>query len=139
MATTSVGEHLRAHLLSSASGYCTSSNTFVGIVRDAREPAIPHKSVWILEIAGPQPHRFMDGNSKNYRYVDVQVRIRGNPGDYADAHDLANRVWNGLQGATTITTNYVAIRATTSAPMPMGYSEKDEPEFSLRFRVEKKE
>lgn len=121
----------------------SSNNVFVGPVRKASaSPAVPVRSVFILETTGYQPHEYLGGGQNTYKFSEVQIRIRGNPNDYLNTRTLANAVWLKCQrvsvsslGSTT-SAAYVRIVNLQSGPMYLGVDELERDEFTINVRCE---
>ncbi len=135
----SVESDIRAFLL--LAGTCVSAKTYVGPPRKAGG-TVPVDAVFVIEYGGPKPHGFMNPSVPDtYRKNDVQVWVRGAPKTYLQTKALADSIWRTLNrpsnaSVSSSTVTYVRIEPMTSAPLWLGESDQERPEFSINVRVE---
>ena len=128
-----VGEDVKAHIDAANLGV----TTFIGFVRPAQPPMIPHKAVFVLESGGLPPQPFMDGSTTAWRRPRVNIRVRGEPNDYATGRDLANSIWSRFQQSTSVTGSWVRVTCDQSLPMFLGLDAFSCPEWSVNVTLEK--
>ena len=111
---------------------------YVGPVRPAQPPAIPVKALFVQQSGGFAPDNYMDGTATAYRYSRVQIRVRGEPNEYASASSLAASVWSRMhQGAPT--GSYTRVVCEQSQPLYLGRDALQCDEFSVNVILEKRE
>lgn len=128
-----VAEDVRAHLNTLSLG----APVYIGPARPAAPPAMPHAAVFVLETGGLQPVPYMDGATTAYRRVRVQIRIRGEPNDYATARSRALTVWSAMQQTTSITGSYTRVTNDHSYPFYLGLDQFQCPELVVNCTLEK--
>lgn len=128
----SVESDVRTYLAAAFSN----ERVFMGGVRMAEPPAIPHRGIWVLESGGPPPMGYMDGGAGTaWRPTRVLVRIRGNAKEYASTKTLAEAVWEALWAARISTYH---VRCEQGAPLYMGRDALEHEEFVIAVRIEYK-
>jgi Bacteriophage minor capsid protein len=128
-----VAEDVRAHL----NTLSLNVPVYIGPARPANPPAMPAGAVFVLETGGLQPQPYMDGATTAYRRVRVQIRVRGEPNDYATARSRALTIWSAMQQTTSITGSYTRVTNDQSYPMYMGFDQFQCPEFIVNATLEK--
>jgi len=116
-------------LLVADSSFTFAENTFVGIIPEETVP-----SIGVLDSPGQPPEGISDID-----YPSVQITILGEPFKYTETYALADTVKNLLhqQGGQTINgTWYLGIWADND-PIFLGLDEKNRPEFSINFRIQR--
>jgi hypothetical protein len=73
----------------------------------------------------------------NFDIVRIQIRFRGDPGDYRSIYDLALSIQRTLDGASSLQiggTKYIAIYLMTAFQF-IGYDSKKRPLATMNFRI----
>jgi len=107
------------------------TNLFIGM-----EPETPDECVTIYDTGGFDPSAAM-----SYDYPTIQVRVRGNPGEYTEAYDLIASIKDFLHGKTNITTGgtrYIAVWGMGDI-ITLGYDESRRPLLTMNFRIHRTE
>lgn len=94
--------------------------------------ATPDQQVAILDTGGFEP-----ASGFVYEYPTVQIRVRGNKGQYTAAHELAQSIRDELHALTDETVNscrYIAIWCMSDV-MFLGWDDNHRPDFSVNFRI----
>lgn len=132
-------EDLRTHLL--AQGVGASTSVFIGN-RRREGNGIPHRAIFVTLVGGAAPNEFLgNGAFGTYKRPTLQVRVRGDVGDFATGRDLANSAWDACQAPALSGTlaAYVRVVNIQSAPAFMGLDDTEHPEWVFSVRMEKKE
>lgn len=112
---------------------------FCGPTRPAEPPAVLNKAIFIQETGGPPAEPYMDGTRSSYRFMRVQVRVRGEPNDYQTTRDLAKTIWSNLQQSSTpMTGSYVRVTCDQSNPFYMGRDAYQNHEWVVNLTLEKR-
>jgi hypothetical protein len=99
---------------------------------------IPHKAAFCLATGGPAPLTHDAGNAgPDILRASVQVRIRGNVGDYANGVAFARAVWFALQRATY--TGYMSVICQESEPIYLGRDDTEHDEWSVNVATMREE
>jgi hypothetical protein len=128
-----VGEDVKAHIDALNLGV----STFIGPVRPANPPAIPHRSIFVLEHSGLPPTPYMDGSTTAWRRCRVNIRLRSNPHEYQTTRDNANTVWSAFQQSTSVTNSWVRVTCDQSLPMYLGQDAFQCHEWTVNVTLEK--
>lgn len=110
-----LGEDVKAHLAAASLG-----TVFIGPVRPAAPPAVPHQAIFVLETGGPAPTPYMDGSTTAWRRCRVNIRNRSAPNDYAGGRVSASSIWSRFQQSTSVTGGWVRVTCQQSQPMYLG-------------------
>jgi len=127
-------------LLAPSTSQCSSSFTFIGPMRPAKG-GFPVEAVSIQAYGGPNPHGFIDGNSRRtQRRSDVQIRIRGPVNGYAATQARAISIWHYMNrpstgSISTGSTQYSIVQPFQSDPVYIGENDVEQPEFSFTVRL----
>lgn len=91
---------------------------------------VPHLAAFCQLTGGPTPRSEIAENAgKDISEPSVQVRIRGNPGEYLAGQERAEASRLALQRA--IFPGYMSITAREAAPQPLGQDDTESPEWSF--------
>ena len=98
------------------------------------QPDSPDQCVTIFDTGGYP-------NQPNYRLEmpTIQVRVRGAPKKYRDAYTIAESVREVLRETHNTSVNgtkYIGFWVMSDI-FPLGYDEKNRPEFSINFRLQR--
>lgn len=98
----------------------------------AYQPDSPDTVVALYEVGGqaPQTRVGMD-------HPEVQVRVRGGAFGYAAAQTKIVAIKSALHtySGTISGTRYAWVKAVHSAPIPLGYDERNRPELAYTFQI----
>lgn len=114
-----------------ALGYTLGTDLFRGEVRAPVPGQIPHKAVFALVTGGPAPQMQIAANEgPDIRTQNVQVRVRGNVGDFEATQDDAEAIYKALHRAEVA--GYMSIEA-IGEPQSLGQDDTEHPEWVLNF------
>lgn len=117
----------------SSLGLIYGTNLYVGEIPDVGSKIVaPDRCVAVYDTPGFPPEA-------NYEYErpNVQVRVRGNRGDYLGTHNLGQAIRNTLHGLANVTVSgarYVGIWCSSDLFF-LGYDSKHRPTFAVNFRL----
>lgn len=116
--------------------WASGTNLFRGPVRapsdDLSSGGVPNFAIFVLSSAGPAPEKFIGGASAGSLYLGrVQVRVRGNPGEFDNPQLVARTVRDTLHRAAIA--GYVYFAAVDSEPVYIGADDNRCEEFALNF------
>ena len=101
-------------------------------------PDDPDECVCLYDYGGASPHPDPNMVDRNPR---VNIRIRGDIGDYPGSYSNALSIISTLHGKHNEiknSTRYISIFA-TSEPLWLGYDEKQRPQWSINFKINRTE
>ena len=132
---SSMESSLKTYLDTALSGAYT---TYIGPVRPAEPPTIPHQAIFMMRSGGLAPSPYMDGGSgTDYKMVRLQFHIRGEPDDYIGAYGIAQSVWAAMQKVPSASL-FSNVRCTCdqSAPMYLGRDDLGCHEYTVNVTLE---
>jgi hypothetical protein len=119
--------------LTGTNSLVSGTNLFAGPIRDL-PGTIPDKAVFCLATGGPAPEAFVSAATGNEeRYHAVQVRVRGNPRDFASAVTLARGVRDTLH--RTVPSGYLECAVRETEPNYLGQDEQGRDDFSINVEL----
>ena len=112
------------------------TNLFAGPVRPPGD-GIPEQCVFVNHTGGALIDTFRD--SAPTRVASVQVRVRGNPDDFATAEALARDVWARIHNLTVTSVAgalpYMVVLNLDGEPNNLGQDDKEHWEFSINVEM----
>jgi hypothetical protein len=111
----------------SSLGLALGTNLFI-----SEMPIEPNECAVIYDTGGYDPEA-----DYNYERPTIQIRIRGNKGEYVDANTLAQDIRDELHGTVNETIDgarYVGIWCEGDVNF-IAYDDNQRPEFSVNFRI----
>lgn len=116
-----------------AAGVVTKGSTgFMGPVRRPNG-AVPSKAMFALVTGGRAPIEFMDAASGSQKYSTVQVRVRGNAGQFQDGQTFARAAWTALHAQSL--SGFISCLVRESEPVFLGFDENECPEWTLNVEL----
>lgn len=97
-------------------------------------PYIPHAAVFCVGYGGSYPITLL-GVSQDIRGFDVQVLVRGEPDNYANAQSLAYTLWQSLQRVTAPSAGYIDVLCKQSGPIYLGQDDTEHPRFTINVQL----
>jgi len=123
-------------LINGNDGWVTDTNLFRGPVypdENVGSP-IPREAVFVQLTGGPPPLDYSDGSISPQEYeYNVQVIVRGAPDTYGSTRTKAQTIWVLIHD--TDPAPYIAVRATTASPVPVGQDERRSFIFVINARL----
>lgn len=110
----------------------TAANLFTGPPRAAGTQGVPDAAVFVLATGGPPPQGSF-GQTEKLLTHRVQVVVRGAPGDYTSAGDVARAVCTRLHDF--VPAGWLYARAQESEPLYMGEDEAGRHEWSTNVEL----
>lgn len=107
-------------------------SAFMGPVRKPNA-SIPRKAVFVLVTGGASPLEFMDSTSTSQRRSTVQVRVRGDAGDFSGGQTWARSVWSAIHANKP--SGFVSCLVRESEPVFLGFDETECPEWALNVEM----
>lgn len=117
-----LADHLRGELGDLALG----KNLFIGPVRPVSDH-VPARAVFVMASGGPSPEAMLE--PAYLRSASLDIRIRGESGNYMEGSDLAIDVRDAVHYAEI--TNYIDIRCIDAHPTYIGEDDSGHPEWTL--------
>jgi hypothetical protein len=126
-----------ATILQTAGVGTLGSTIFRGPVRPVGA-GVPHKAAFCLATGGPAPESQCAANvGPDILRATVQVRVRGNVGDYGGGVGFARQIWTALQRATY--SGYMGIVCRESEPVYLGRDDTEHDEWSVNVETTREE
>jgi hypothetical protein len=114
----------------SSTGLTAGTDLFYSLEPDGA--SVLDKVVTVFDTGGLEPATYATLLSPN-----IQVRIRGDAGEFTESFTLAETVRNTLHGVKNTTvggTRYISIIASTEINF-LGYDDNNRPLWSINFRI----
>lgn len=121
-------------ILCDNSSFAFNDNVFVGMVPQDKPETTQDAVLGIRDTGGSQPEGISD-----IEYPTVQIICRALPFKYTEGYNLiksAEDILHGQGGVTKNSSYYLGIWS-AGAILFIGYDEKNRPEFSLNFRMQR--
>jgi hypothetical protein len=112
------------------------ANIFTGPVRPTASPSgsglgVPAAAIFVLASGGPAPDPYLGSPASSSYAPRVQVRVRGNPGDNANALLVARTVRDKLHRAAI--SGYVSSLVQNAEPIYLAQDDAGSHEWSINF------
>ena len=122
-------------------GFTQGTDLFFGPVRPFDETAsaviIPHKAIFCTSLGGPPPTRMF--RRPDIRVATVQVRVRGDVGQFEATETIARDVWEKTRdmdvSAGGDLSDYISVFAANSEPIQLGQDNQEHWEFAINVEM----